>query len=46
MKVGTLFIGFVLGAWADQKYRIPNVEKTIMKGLRQIQKWDEESRKS
>lgn len=45
MKVGTLLVGFILGAWAEQNYRIPNIEKMAKQGLRQIQKWDEQSRK-
>lgn len=45
MKVGTLLVGVIIGAWADQNYRVPNVEKMIKQGLRQLQKWDEQSRK-
>lgn len=46
MKVGTLLVGFVFGAWIEQNYRIPNIEKMAKQGLRQLQKWDEQTRKS
>jgi hypothetical protein len=46
MKVGTLLVGVVLGAWMEQTYRVPNIEKMAKQGLRQLQKWDEQTRKS